>query len=88
LRPDDIEVCLKPPPGRDVDATIDADLGTFTRVWLGYRGLADAIESGQISLHGSARATTTVRRLLALPDEPKLKHFRFAAWPSAPAAAP
>jgi DNA-binding HxlR family transcriptional regulator len=24
LRPDDIEVCLKPPPGRDVDATIAA----------------------------------------------------------------
>jgi hypothetical protein len=68
-------------PGRDVDATIAAELGTFTRVWLGYFGLAGAIESGQISLNGPAAAIATVRRLLALPDEPTLKHFRFAAWP-------
>jgi DNA-binding HxlR family transcriptional regulator len=87
LRPDDIEVCLKPPPGRDVNAMIAADLGTFTKVWLGYRGLANAIESGQISLHGSARALMTARRLLALPNEPKLKSFRFSAWPSSSAVA-
>jgi DNA-binding HxlR family transcriptional regulator len=87
LRPDDIEVCLKPPPGRDIDASIEGDLGTFTRVWLGYRGLTDSIESGQLSLHGSERATATARRLLALPDEPKLKQFRFAAWPAVPATA-
>jgi hypothetical protein len=88
LRPDDIEVCLKPPASRAVDISIAADLGTFIRVWLGYRGLAHAIESRQISLIGSARASMTVRRLLALPDEPGLKHFRFSAWPSttAPAA--
>ena len=84
VRPDDIEFCLKPAPGREVDVTIEADLGTFTKVWLGYRGLAGAIESGQISLKGSAHATMTARRLLALPDEPKLKHFRYTAWPSAP----
>jgi hypothetical protein len=86
LRPDDIEVCLKPPHGRQIDASIEADLGTFTKVWLSYRGLAGAIESGQLSLHGSQSATATVRRLLALPDQPKLKQFRFAAWPAAPAA--
>jgi hypothetical protein len=88
LRPDDIEVCLKLPAGREVDISIAVDLGTFTRVWLGSRGLAHAIESRQISLSGSARASMTVRRLLALPDEPRLKHFRFSAWPSttAPAA--
>ena len=88
LRPDDIEVCLKPPAGREVDISIAADLGTFTKVWLGYRGLSHAIESRQISLSGSARASMTVRRLLALPDEPRLKHFRFSDWPSttAPAA--
>jgi hypothetical protein len=54
----------------------------FTKVWLGYCGLADAVESGQISLHGSTRAMMTARRLLALPHEPKLKSFRFSAWPS------
>jgi hypothetical protein len=87
LRPEDIEVCLKAPPGREVDATIEAELGTFTKVWLGYRGLADAIASGQLSLHGSSRAVTTTRRLLALPEEPAPKQFRFAAWPAIPAAA-
>src|SRR5437868_5134218 len=81
LRPDDIEVCLKAPPGRDVDIVIAADLGTFTKAWLGYCGLVGAIESGQISLNGSRRAIMTARRLLALPDGPMLKSFRFSAWP-------
>jgi hypothetical protein len=35
MRPNDIEVCLKP-PARDVDVVISADLATFTEVWLGY----------------------------------------------------
>jgi len=87
LRTDDIEVCLKAPPGRDVDLVIAADLRMFTKVWLGYCGLAGAIESGQISLHGSTPAMTTARRLLALPDEPKLKSFRYSAWPSSGALA-
>jgi DNA-binding HxlR family transcriptional regulator len=86
LRTDDIEVCLKAPPGREVDVVIAADLGTFTKVWLGYIGLPTALEDGQISLKGSARALATARRILALPDEPKLESFRFSAWPS-PAAA-
>jgi DNA-binding HxlR family transcriptional regulator len=79
LRPEDIEVCLKA-PGRNVDVVIAANLTTFTKVWLGYAGLLAALESGQISLHGSGRAITTVRCLLALPDEPKLKSFRFSAF--------
>jgi DNA-binding HxlR family transcriptional regulator len=80
VRTDDIEVCLKPPPGRDVDIVIAADLGTFTKVWLGYCGLIDALESRQISLHGSRRAMITARRLLALTDKPTLRSFRFSAW--------
>jgi DNA-binding HxlR family transcriptional regulator len=87
LRPDDIEVCLKAPPGRDVDIVIAADLGTFTKLWLGYCGLADAIEGGQIALHGSPRATMIARRLPALPDKPTLKSFRFSAWPASTAVA-
>jgi DNA-binding HxlR family transcriptional regulator len=87
LRKDDVEVCLKAPPDQDVDVVIAADLGAFTKVWLGYCGLVDAIEGGQISLHGSKRAMTTARRLLALPDKPMLKNFRFSAWPSSEAAA-
>ena len=87
LRPGDIEVCLKPPPGRDVDVMIGAHLGTFTKVWLGYRGLASAVESGQILLRGSTVAMLTARCLLALPDEPKLKSFRFLGWLSSTAVA-
>jgi DNA-binding HxlR family transcriptional regulator len=86
LRPDDIEVCLKA-PARDVDVVIAADLMTFTKVWLGYAGLAASLESGRIGLHGSARAIATTRRLLALPDEPKLKSFRFSVFPSPSAIA-
>lgn len=81
LRPEDIEVCLKPPV-KDVDAVITADLMTLTRVWLGYTGLAVAIESGLISLKGHAQAISAARRLLALPDQPTLKTFRFSALPA------
>ena len=59
---------------------IAADLAAFTKVWLGYAGLTAALESKKISLHGSARTIRTVRRLLALPDEPTLKNFRFSAF--------
>jgi hypothetical protein len=81
MRPEDIEVCLKP-PARDVDVAIAADPMTFTKAWLGYVGLATAVEGGKISLHGSARAIATARRLLALPGQPMLKTFRFAAFPT------
>jgi hypothetical protein len=79
LRPEDIEVCLKA-PARDVDVVIAADLDTFTKTWLGYIGLVAALESGQVSLHGSVRAIRTARRLLALPDQPKLNSFRFSGF--------
>jgi DNA-binding HxlR family transcriptional regulator len=82
LRPDDIEVCLKAPPGREVDVVIVADLAIFTKMWLGYGGLLAAVKRGQISLHGSAPAIRMARRLLVLPDQPTLKRFRFSAWPS------
>jgi DNA-binding HxlR family transcriptional regulator len=86
LRPEDIEVCLKA-PSCEVDVVIAADLMTFTKVWLGYAGLGVALESGRISLAGSTRALAAARRLLALPDEPKVKSFRFSPFPSATAAA-
>jgi len=81
LRPDDIEVCLKA-PGRNTDVVIAADLMTLTKVWLGYVGLAAALESGKVSLNGSARAISAARRLLALPEQPTLKTFRFSAFPT------
>ena len=80
LRPDDIEVCLKA-PGRNTDVVIAADLMTLTKVWLGYVGLAAALEGGKVSLNGSARAISAARGLLALPDQPTLKTFRFSPFP-------
>ena len=79
LRLEDIEVCLKA-PDRNVDIVIGADLMTFTKVWLGYAGLAAALESGAISFQGSVRAIAKARRLLALPNEPELKVFKFSAF--------
>jgi hypothetical protein len=61
---------------------------TFTKVWLGYIGLAAALQRGQVTLNGSVRAIATARRLLALPDQPTLKTFRFSSLPySGPIAA-
>jgi DNA-binding HxlR family transcriptional regulator len=85
LRPDDIEVCLKA-PSRAVDVVIAAELMTFTKVWLGYLGLLAAMDSGAISLHGTVSARKTARRLLALPDEPMLKSFRFSGFAQQSAA--
>jgi hypothetical protein len=52
-------------------------------VWLGYAGLVEAVASQKISLTGAPRAIATARRLLALPDAPTLKSFRFSAFPDA-----
>ena len=81
LRPDDVEVCLKA-PARNTDVVIAADLMTFTKVWLGYVGLAAAVESGKVSLNGPARAISTARRVLALSSQPTLKTLRFSAFPA------
>jgi DNA-binding HxlR family transcriptional regulator len=81
LRPDDIEVCLKA-PDRVVDVAIAADLATFTKVWLGYSGLAAALGKKEISLHGPPLAIAKMHHLLALPDEPELKSFRFSSFPA------
>jgi DNA-binding HxlR family transcriptional regulator len=86
MGPDDIEVCLKA-PARDVDVVISADLATFTKVWLGYAGLAAALASGKIALSGAARNISVARRLLALPDQPMLKNFRFSPFPNLGAVA-
>jgi hypothetical protein len=86
MRSDDIEVCLKT-PARNVDVVIAADLATFSKVWLGYAGLAAALASGKISLSGSTRSISVARRLLALPDQPMLKNFRFSPFPNSGAVA-
>jgi DNA-binding HxlR family transcriptional regulator len=82
LRPDDIEVCLKD-PGHEVDVVVAADLGAFTQVWMGYRGLEEALAAGTIAFTGPARGIALLRRLLRLPDRPETRSFVFQGWNSA-----
>jgi DNA-binding HxlR family transcriptional regulator len=86
MRPDDIEVCLKA-PARNVDVVIAADLAVFSKVWLGYAGLPVALANGKVSLIGAPRSISLARRLLALPDQPTLKNFRFSPFPKSGALA-
>jgi hypothetical protein len=74
LRPEDIEICVKD-YGVSVDLVVDADLGAFTRVWLGYSGLLDANRNGQIALRGSRQSVAAARRMLRLANEPVLRRF-------------
>jgi DNA-binding HxlR family transcriptional regulator len=81
---DDIEICLRD-PDKPTDVIIDADLGAFTKVWLGYAGLSEALEDGRISIRGDIRAIATTRRLLKLADQPTFRTFVHYAF-STPAA--
>jgi DNA-binding HxlR family transcriptional regulator len=74
LRPEDIEICVKD-YGVSVDLVVDADLGAFTKVWLGYSGLLDANRNGQIALRGSRQSVAAARRMLRLANEPVLRRF-------------
>lgn len=74
LRRDDIEICLKN-PHKPTDVVIDADLGTFTKVWLGYAGLRDAIGEGKVTIEGNRASVERARKLLKLEDAPNFRHF-------------
>lgn len=50
----DVDLCLID-PGREVDATIEADLRALTEVWMGDAVFTDALADGRIVLHGSTR---------------------------------
>lgn len=77
LRRHDVEVCFKD-PGAEVDVVIAADLEAFTRVWMGHRGLSDAVAAGDISLIGEKPHIAELKRVLRIADEPRLKTFAFA----------
>ena len=81
----EVDVCLKN-PGFAVDVTIMADLEAFTRVWLGYTGLAEATRERKVALAGSRPAVARVIDLLALSDEPQTRHLVLNDWHEAPAA--
>lgn len=74
MGPEDIEICVKD-HGLRVDVVIDAELGVFTKVWLGYVGLGEALRNGRVAFQGSRQSIAAARRLLKLADTPQLKRF-------------
>ncbi|ODT89256.1 helix-turn-helix domain-containing protein [Phenylobacterium sp. SCN 70-31] len=76
LRADDVEVCLKD-PGREVDVVVNADLEAFVRVWMGHRGLADALAAGDIGFSGERMRVVELKRALRMEDRAALKTLAF-----------
>jgi len=76
LRPADVEVCLKD-PGLDVDVVLASDLEAFVRVWMGHRGLADALDHGDITLSGGKGHIAELKRALRIEDQAVLKTLVF-----------
>jgi hypothetical protein len=74
IRQDEIEVCLKD-PGQNLDVTIEADLGAFTKVWTGYRRLEEALARGLITFRGTGSAIARMHRMLKLTDEIVLRNL-------------
>jgi DNA-binding HxlR family transcriptional regulator len=51
LAQDTVDLCLKD-PGHEVDLTVNTDLATMTRIWLGDLGLGRALRDGRVRLDG------------------------------------
>ena len=73
IEPRGIDVCAKY-PGFEEQVELRADLGVFTRVWLGYLGLAEA----KVAIAGKAKDVAAFKRAIGLFDAPKIKSFRYS----------
>ena len=51
FEPEDVDICLRD-PGFEVDLWITATIRTLVEVWLGRRGLSEALDAGAIALDG------------------------------------
>ena len=72
----DIDVCQKDPL-KDVDVVIEADLATFTFVWLGQVGLDEAQAHNALALNGPRDDVAAVLRIFKLPERAGPKTFYF-----------
>jgi DNA-binding HxlR family transcriptional regulator len=72
----EVDVCLKD-PGFGIDLVVAADLGAFTRVWLGDVSFEQALRSRDIRLEGPRELVR------ALPGWLLLSHFAGVARPRA-----
>lgn len=76
LREGKFDVCLKN-PGWDADVVIAAELGAFTKTWLGFASVGEMLRSGRVAFRGEDRAVDLMRTMLGLADRagPRLIHF-------------
>jgi DNA-binding HxlR family transcriptional regulator len=84
FQPEDIDLCLKD-PGHAVDVSLRADLALFSRVWLGYLGMTEAVSTHAMSFEGTSDKVQRIKTLLDLRDRPYERPLAYAA-PPAPAA--
>ncbi len=56
-----LEICLKA-PGSNVDVIIAANLGTFTKVWLGCAGLVAGLAACRTQVSVFVRADNSITR--------------------------
>lgn len=52
----ELDLCLTD-PGREVDVTVEADLGTLTRMWMGDANMPEAMADGRVVVRGPSHLT-------------------------------
>jgi hypothetical protein len=60
-----------------IDVVVAADLGAFTRVWLGHQGPGEALAAGTVASTGPAKGIVTRRRILGVAEHRAVKTFTF-----------
>jgi DNA-binding HxlR family transcriptional regulator len=66
----EIDICYRR-PGFEEDLVIRADLGAFTRAWLGYADRREEIRAGRIAVEGPAHLAQSLWVWMGVPDRAK-----------------
>lgn len=69
----DVDLCLTD-PGRQVDATVEADLRTLTQIWMGDARFSDAVADRLVVLRGPTRLTRRIPTWFG--QHPQFAHVR------------
>lgn len=75
----DVDVCQKN-PGYEVDLVVHADLGDFTKLWLGQIGMEELRAMNGLILRGSDEAQRTVETALELRQRMEPKGFHYEGF--------
>jgi len=82
LEDGEIDICYRR-PGFEEDLVVRADLGSFTRTWLGYADRREEMRAGRLAVEGSPKLVHSFWHWMGIVDRAK------GAWrlyPDAPAA--